>query len=262
MPRNIHDFFGAYSNGNGRECMATREHAPCQDAEGNMYNNPSSARCAGKTCVNKARYDLSGMGSCCAKCSRGGRQAQEAFDREDDKIRSKVRGDIVSGERRMREKQHALGAGGKKLYMKGGQAPVAAMGQESLYGYDNDEQPSGLVPPRNVASRGYVGGRKVFQSIYAGNDPTLKSSYGKNTPDDYEGRGGYTLGPDDSKLTMMRTRGGRALTPVDQMYGTIGGRASGGRPASAWISHVKAYASKHGVSYKDALSQASASYRN
>jgi hypothetical protein len=224
-------------------CMATREYAPCQDAEGNMYNNPSSAACAGKTCVSKGRYGLAGMGACCKKCSRGGRNAQEAFDREDDKLRSKFRGDIVSRDRRMREKEYALGAGGKKLYMKGGQAPVAAMGQESLYGYDNDEQPSGLVPPRNVATRGYVGGRKVFQSIYAGNDPTLKSSYGKNTPDDYEGRGG------------------RALTPVDQMYGTIGGRASGSRPASAWISHVKAYASKHGVSYKDALSQASASYR-
>jgi hypothetical protein len=308
QPKNFYDWIGAYSgDGVGRGlldnlprglprgpqqsdgCMATREYAPCQDAEGNTYNNPSSAYCAGKKCVSKGRYGLSGMGACCKECSRGGRNAQEAFDREDDKLRSKFRGDIVSRDRRMREKEHALGAGGKKLYMKGGQAPVAAMGQESLYGYDNDEQPYGLVPPRNVATRGYIGGRKVFQSIYAGNEPTLKSSYGENTPDAYQGRGGFgdgdrelsnqnarrgtpapngnTLGYDDSKLTMMRTRrapqarGGRALTPVDQMYGTIGGRASGGRPASAWISHVKAYASKHGVSYKDALSQASASYR-
>lgn len=300
QPKNFYDWIGAYSgDGVGRGlldklprgpqqqdgCMATREYAPCQDAEGNTYNNPSSAHCAGKKCVSKGRYGLSGMGACCKECSRGGRNAQEAFDREDDKLRSKFRGDIVSSERRMRAKEHALGAGGKKLYMKGGQAPVAAMGQESLYGYDNDEQPSGLVPPRNVTTRGYVGGRKVFQSIYAGNEPTLKSPYGENTPDAYQGRGGFgdgdrelsnqnarrgtpaphgnTLGYDDSKLTMSRTRarGGRALTPVDQMYGTIGGRASGGRPASAWISHVKAYASKHGVSYKDALSQASASYR-
>lgn len=287
MPKNFYDFIGAYS-GDGREnCMSTMEYAPCQDAEGNMYNNPSSATCAGKKCVSKGRY--AGMGACnCrkgCKCSSGGRQAQEAFDREDDKLRSRFRGDIVSSERRMRAKEHALGAGGKKLYMKGGQAPVAAMGQESLYGYDNDEQPSGLIPPRNVATRGYIGGRKVFQSIYAGNEPTLKSPYGENTPDAYQGRGGFgdgdrelsnqnarrgtpaphgnTLGYDDSKLTMMRTRarGGRALTPEDQMYGTIGGRASGGRPTSAWISHVKAYASKHGVSYKEALSQASASYR-
>jgi hypothetical protein len=287
MPKNFYDWIGAYSgNGGGhglldklprgpkyREgCMATREYAPCHDDEGNRYTNPSSARCAGKKCV-----------------SRGGRNAQEAFDHHTEKLRARFRQDIVSSERRMREKEHALGAGGKKLYMSGGQAPIAMMGQESLYGYDNDEQPSGLVPPRNVATRGYIGGRKVFQSIYAGNDPTLKSPYGANTPDAYEGSGGFgdgdrelanqnarrgtpaphgnTLGYDDSKLTMMRTRrapqarGGRALTPVDQMYGTIGGRASGGRPASAWISHVKAYASKHGVSYKDALSQASASYR-
>ena len=303
QPKNFYDWIGAYSgNGVGRArlldklprgpqqregCMATMEYAPCQDAEGNMYNNPSSARCAGKTCVSKVGF--AGMGACCKNCSRGGRNAQEAFNREDEKLRSRFREDIVSRDRRMREKEHALGAGGKKLYMSGGQAPLAAMGQESLYGYDNDEQPSGLVPPRNVATRGYIGGRKVFHSIYAGNDPTLKSPYGKNTPDAYEGSGGFgdgdrelsnqnarrgtpaphgnTLGYDDSKLTMSRTRrqaqarGGRALTPVDQMYGTIGGRASGGRPASAWISHVKAYASKHGVSYKDALSQASASYR-
>ena len=40
---------------------------------------------------------------------------------------------------------------------------------------------------------------------------------------------------------------------------STGGAVSGG--ASPWISHVKAYAKKHGVSYKDALKQAKATYR-
>jgi hypothetical protein len=38
-----------------------------------------------------------------------------------------------------------------------------------------------------------------------------------------------------------------------------GGVSTGG--ASSWISHVKAYQKKHGVSYKDALKQAKATYR-
>jgi len=40
---------------------------------------------------------------------------------------------------------------------------------------------------------------------------------------------------------------------------STGGAVTGG--ASPWISHVKAYAKKHGVSYKDALKQAKATYR-
>ena len=40
---------------------------------------------------------------------------------------------------------------------------------------------------------------------------------------------------------------------------STGGAVSGG--ASPWIMHVKAYAKKHGVSYKDALKQAKATYR-
>jgi hypothetical protein len=118
---------------------------------------------------------------------------------------------IHGSDRLQREKQHALGAGGKRLYMKGGVGgQLAAMGQESMFGYDNDEQPYGLTPPRNVATRGYLSG------------------------------------------------GNHYLTPTDQMRPTVGGKRGG---ASAWINHVKAYASKHGVSYKDALSQASATYR-
>lgn len=37
--------------------------------------------------------------------------------------------------------------------------------------------------------------------------------------------------------------------------------ASGGKRASKWIDHVKAYAAKHGVSYKQALKDAKATYR-
>jgi hypothetical protein len=95
------------------------------------------------------------------------------------------------------------------------------MGQESMFGYDNDEQPSGLLPPRNVATKGYMNGCGAMP---------------------------------------MYSCGGRALTPVAQMKGVIGGRASGG--GSAWIQHVKAYAAKHGVSYKDALKSARATYRS
>jgi hypothetical protein len=126
---------------------------------------------------------------------------------------------IHGADRLDREVRYALGAGGKQLYMSGGTAPLAPMGQESLGGFDNDEQPDGLTPPRNVATRGYI---QPF-------------------------RGGQRLRNLSSHLT-----------PVDQMRPTIGGQRGG---ASAWITHVKAYAAKHGVSYKDALSQASATYR-
>lgn len=148
----------------------------------------------------------------------GAMRAQSAFDREDERIGMEVRG-LKDAERRNKEKNYALGAGGKRLYMSGGQANVAAMGQESLYGYDNDEQGGGLMPPRNVATRGYMSGCGAMP---------------------------------------LYSCGGRALTPVAQLHSNIGGKRGG---ASAWISHVKAYASKHGVSFKDALKSAGASYR-
>lgn len=139
----------------------------------------------------------------------GGQRAQDLFDREDESLGEQIRG-LKSAERHNKEARYALGAGGKRLYMKGGVGgQLAPMGQESMFGYDNDEQPHGLTPPRNVATRGYL-------------------------------------------------TGGRALTPEDQMYPTVGGRRGG---ASAWITHVKAYASKHGVSFKDALKSAGATYR-
>jgi hypothetical protein len=48
------------------------------------------------------------------------------------------------------------------------------------------------------------------------------------------------------------------VSPVD----VVGSGASGGkRPASKWIEHVKAYAKQHGVSYKQALKDAKATYR-
>lgn len=157
-----------------------------------------------------------GMGKKCG-CACGGAmlasRANAATHRQSENrdLKDAFAETIHGSDRLQREKQHALGAGGKRLYMKGGVGgQLAAMGQESMFGYDNDEQPYGLTPPRNVATRGYIQG------------------------------------------------GQRYLTPTDQMRPTVGGKRGG---ASAWINHVKAYASKHGVSYKDALSQASATYR-
>lgn len=199
---------------------------------------PAVGNLAKDAAVDYAKQKIAGKGKCCSACkgsgltfggrkqspydlAYGGRQtAQSAFDREDERIGMEVRG-LKDAERRNKEKNYALGAGGKRLYMSGGQAPVAAMGRESLYGYDNDEQGEGLMPPRNVATKGYMSGCGAMP---------------------------------------MYSCGGRALTPVAQMKGVIGGRSSGGR-ASAWISHVKAYAAKHGVSYKDALKSARATYR-
>lgn len=206
----------------------------------------------------KSPYDLAyGGAKCCPSCRGSGMayggamSAQNHFDREDERLAMEVKG-LKSAERRDKEKRYALGAGGKRLYMSGGVGgQLAPMGQESMFGYDNDEQPSGLVPPRNVASKGYLtgcgampmyscGGRKRRVAKKKG---TLKSGYALGTPDAMEGAAyGYT--------------GGRALTPVAQMRPTIGGGK-----ASAWIQHVKAYAAKHGVSYKDALKSAAASYR-
>ena len=175
----------------------------------------------------KGKIGAMGKGKCCKAC---GGQKQSPYDlmyggamlartanaathrRNEDRDFQDAVGESIHGADRLdREVRYAKGAGGKRLYMKGGVGgQLAPMGQESMFGYDNDEQPYGLTPPRNVASRGYIQG------------------------------------------------GQRYLTPVDQMRPTVGGKRGG---ASAWINHVKSYASKHGVSYKDALSQASASYR-
>jgi hypothetical protein len=154
---------------------------------------------------------------------------------------------LKDSNRRDKEKRYALGAGGKRLYMKGGVGgQLAPMGQESMFGYDNDEQPSGLVPPRNVATKGYLTGCGAMPMYSCGgrkrNLKMLKSGYALGTPDAMEGS--------------AMAYGGRALTPVAQMRPTVGAGK-----ASAWIQHVKAYAAKHGVSYKDALKSAAASYR-
>ena len=171
----------------------------------------------------------------------GAMRAQDAFDREDERIGMEVRG-LKDAERRNKEKNYALGAGGKRLYMNGGNAPVAAMGQESLYGYDNDAQGEGLMPPRNVATRGYMSGCGAMPMYSCGGrNMKLKSGYALGTPDAMEG----------SAMTV----GVGKQSPYDLAYG---GRRGG---SSAWISHVKAYASKHGVSFKDALKSAGASYR-
>jgi len=203
-------------------------------------------------------------------------RAQDFFDRDDERIGMEVRG-LKDAERRNKEKNYALGAGGKRAYMRGGQANLAAMGQEALGGFDNSQQGKGLRPPRNVASRGYIeGGRR------------LKNPYGLGTPDAMEGEGffddvwsgiknvGSRVAPVvgdlagaliKSKFGKGRTgagaTGGQQMSPYDLAYGgnrEVGGGATGGR-AGGWIAHVKAYQAKHGGSYKDALKAASASYR-
>jgi hypothetical protein len=201
----------------------------------------------------KSPYDLAyGGARCCPSCKGSGytvgaaMSAQNHFDREDERLAMEVKG-LKDSNRRDKEKRYALGAGGKRLYMKGGVGgQLAAMGQESMFGYDNDEQPSGLVPPRNVATKGYLTGCGAMPMYSCGgrkrNMKMLKSGYALGTPDAMEG----------SAMTF----GGRALTPVAQMRPTIGAGKG-----SAWIQHVKAYAAKHGVSYKDALKSAAASYR-
>jgi len=156
-----------------------------------------------------------GRGKCCRSCgcAMGDRYTNAATHRQSENrdLKDAFAETIHGNDRLQREKQHALGAGGKRLYMKGGVGgQLAPMGQESMFGYDNDEQPYGLTPPRNVATRGYLSG------------------------------------------------GNHYLTPTDQMRPTVGGKRGG---ASAWITHVKAYASKHGVSFKDALKSAGATYR-
>lgn len=205
----------------------------------------------------------------------GGRKAERAqdfFDREDERIGMEVKG-LKDAERRNKEKNYALGAGGKRMYMAGGNAPVAAMGAESLYGYDNDEQGEGLRPPRNVASRGYIEGGRRRKAPRRG----LKNPYGLGTPDAMEGEGffddvwsgiknvGSYVAPVvgnlaasalKSKFGGRRSCGGRALIPEDNLPSNVGGARAGG-----WIAHVKAYQAKHGGSYKDALKAASASYR-
>jgi len=208
--------------------------------------------------------------------ARSAERAQDFFDRDDERIGMEVRG-LKDAERRNKEKNYALGAGGKRAYMRGGQANLAAMGQEALGGFDNSQQGKGLRPPRNVASRGYIeGGRR------------LKNPYGLGTPDAMEGEGffddvwsgiknvGSRVAPVvgdlagaliKSKFGKGRTgagaTGGQQMSPYDLAYGgsrEVGGGATGGR-AGGWIAHVKAYQAKHGGSYKDALKAASASYR-
>jgi hypothetical protein len=218
----------------------------------------------------------------------GAERAQDFFDREDERIGMEVRG-LKDTERRNREKNYALGAGGKRAYMRGGQAALAAMGREALGGYDNSQQGTGLRPPRNVASRGYIqGGRR------------LKNQYGLGTPDAMEGEGffddvwsgiknvGSYVAPVVGNLAagfVKNKFGGRRgcgatggkQSPYDLAYGgnrEVGGGATGGMynkaaygegatggRAGGWIAHVKAYQAKHGCSYKDALKGASASYR-
>jgi hypothetical protein len=80
--------------GRQKECMATREYAPCFDEDGNMYNNPSSARCAGKKCVSSARSVARGGGflDTVGKFMSFAEKGRKAEAKEDDE---KWRGSIL-----------------------------------------------------------------------------------------------------------------------------------------------------------------------
>ena len=169
--------------------------------------------------------------------------------RENADFKNAVGESIHGADRLDREKRYALGAGGKRLYMKGGVGgQLAAMGQESMFGYDNDEQPHGLTPPRNVATRGYIQGGQRYLTPVDQMRPTVGGGLFDSLRGSLESAANWA----DDNIN--------PIAAVARRFG-VGGRQTGGRPASAWINHVKSYASKHGVSYKDALSQASASYR-
>ena len=61
-------------------------------------------------------------------------------------------------------------------------------------------------------------------------------------------------------VSQLRRYGGRRTShmPAPGMAGSTEGRVGG---ASAWVSHVKAYAAKHGCTYKQAMSLARSSYK-
>jgi hypothetical protein len=114
---------------------------------------------------------------------------------------------------------------------------------------DPDFNASGF---RNAAP--LIGGRKVKR---AGAPPAVKralKSMGKQTV-----KAAAAIGQ-DALDTLTATSSQMAQQAPDKLtqMAMSGGKT---RKPSAWINHVKAYASKHGVSYKQAMSEAKATYK-
>jgi hypothetical protein len=76
--------------------------------------------------------------------------------------------------------------------------------------------------------------------------------------------------PKQSELPPRRVKTPPKRDIEERGYGSSGGKLktllpgssfSGGKKTSPWIQHCKAYASAHGVSYKQAMKDAKASYK-
>jgi hypothetical protein len=99
-----------------------------------------------------------------------------------------------------------------------------------------------------------VGGRQVKR---AHNPPAVKKalkSVGKAVVKAGTSVGNDALGVVTQTSSQMAAQAPDKLTQMAMS----GGKE---RKPSPWIAHVKAYAAQHGLSYKDAMSQAKASYK-
>jgi hypothetical protein len=76
------------------------------------------------------------------------------------------------------------------------------------------------------------------------------------------GQAGNSEPMQEMELAAALTDARAKVNPMSNGPAYAASGASGGkRPASKWIEHVKAYSAKHGVSYKQALKDAKATYR-
>jgi hypothetical protein len=99
-----------------------------------------------------------------------------------------------------------------------------------------------------------VGGRQVKR---AGNPPAVKKalkSVGKSLVKTGASVGKDALGVVTQTSSQMAAQAPDKLTQMAMS----GGKE---RKPSPWIAHVKSYAAQHGLSYKDAMTQAKASYK-
>lgn len=136
-----------------------------------------------------------------------------------------------------------IGALVKKMDSKGRDSPMRRVDDASVRGVQHVTQPGvGSMSMMKVPMR--AGGRAPLRQKVS----ELHSS-------------------EIEEAARVREEGRRAAMGESGMQGgfnfmdKVKRAMSGGKKSSPWIAHVKAFASKHGVSYKQALSQAGASYR-
>jgi hypothetical protein len=189
-------------------------------------------------------------------------------------------------------------SGKKGEGMSGGQRAKdtrVLSGKQQLYKGGNI--PNGGIPPFNqITNAGMSGGDMSVNAPYVGLDMATGKDFKR--PVGAGVSGGKTVRGNSAELMALRQRsnvnqpyktGGRkrkgagqagnseSLNQIEAVGNLVdelasanpavnaspaGAGASGGkRPASKWIEHVKAYSKKHGVSYKQALKDAKATYR-